>query len=540
MTPKTLAMTPKTHLMTPKTHAMTPKTLAMTPKTLAAGLLAIFSSAALAQTDTITILHTNDLHAHCEPTSIRGKSFGGYARQATLIEKFRQTDPNPILLNAGDTFQGTLYFNVYEGLSDLAFMNAVRYDAMAVGNHEFDRGPKALLEFARNANFPVLAANLDLTGEPELDKLVAPSMVMTVRGLKIGVVGAVTSDLPDISSPGPNVKMLDLEKSVQAAVDDLTKRGIYKVILVSHCGYDVEKRLAASVRGLDVVVGGHSHSFLGVQPAFEGWARPLGDYPTSVMNPTGSPCLVVQAWEWGKVLGRIKVRFNKVGRVVGFDDAGPIPITSDIPEDLAVKSMLAAFSKPIDQLKNRPVGSAATALSRNTMGELIADAMIMATQANKTQIALMNPGGVRAELESGEVTYGEAISVQPFNNTLFVLDLSGKELRAGLEQMIMRHEGTGSPMFVSEGTSYRVDRSAPAGQKILDLKLNGLSIGDEQVVRIVTNSFLAGGGDGITALKEAKGYRYDTGNLDVDALIAFIQAKSPVSGSPGRRVVENR
>lgn len=487
------------------------------------------ASAAVADT-TITVLHTNDLHAHVEPTVIRGKSYGGYARQATLIEQFRKSDPNTVLLNGGDTFQGTLYFNVYEGLADLAFMNAVRYEGMAVGNHEFDRGPGVFAQFASQASFPVLAANLDLSGEPDLDAHIAPFAVIEVNGHKVGLVGAVTAELPDISSPGPNVKMLDLEQSVQAAVNELTRQKVYRVILLSHCGYEEEKKLAAKIRGLDVIVGGHSHTLLCNEPfKFEGWPQPRGEYPTSVMSPTGSPCLVVQAWDWGKVLGRIKVVFNDMGRVKSYFDAKPIPITDDIKEDVRVKSILSALAKPIDQLKNKRVADAAVRLGRDELGEIIADAMVAATAKQGVVMAFMNPGGVRADIEPGEITYGEAISVQPFNNTVTVLDLKGREILMALSEMSSRHDGTGSPMHVSKGVSYRIDRSAQGMDRIKDFTFNGLPIGLDETYRIATNSFMANGGDGIASFRDTKGRRYDTGELDLDILIAYLQANSPVS-----------
>lgn len=486
----------------------------------------LFAAVAVQSQTTLTLLHTNDLHAHVEPTAIRGKFYGGYARQATLIKRLRASEPNTLLLNGGDTFQGTLYFNVYEGMADLAFMNAAGYDAMAVGNHEFDKGPAALTKFAKWAAFPLLSANLDLTLEPELDQVVSPYVIKEVNGIKVGIIGATTVDLLSISSPGPNVKMLDLEKELQSIVDELTRKRIYHVILVSHCGYEEEKVLASRIRGLDVIVGGHSHSMLGKVDR-EGFIS-RGDYPTVVKNPTGSDCLVVQAWEWGKVLGKIRVKFNKIGRVSGYEGAEPIVIDDSIPEDQAVKSMLLALEAPILELKTKVVGSAAARLSRNDLGGIIADAMLAGTAQQGSQIAFMNPGGVRSDLEPGDITYGAAISVQPFGNTMVVLDLTGKEITDTLEQMIMRNNGEGSPMHASKGFEYKIDRSAPAGSKITNASLNGIPIVPTQTYRIVTNNFMANGGDGMTIMQAAKGTRIETGFLDLDVFLAYIKANSPI------------
>ena len=143
---------------------------------------------------TVTILHTDDLHGHVDPTKIGENMYGGYTRQATLMKQYSQSDVNPLILSGGDTFQGTLFYNLYKGLADVLFMNLQGYQAMAVGNHEFDDGPPALAAFARKANFPLLSANLDVSQEPLLKDLIKPYAVLMVDGEKVGVIGAVTPD----------------------------------------------------------------------------------------------------------------------------------------------------------------------------------------------------------------------------------------------------------------------------------------------------------------------------------------------------------
>ncbi len=475
----------------------------------------------------LTIMHTNDLHARMEPVTIKGKNYGGYARQATLINQIRAKDKNTILLNGGDTFQGTLYFNVYEGLADLAFMNAVGYDAMAVGNHEFDKGPKALSLFAKNAKFPLLAANLDLSSEPLLNDFVKPFVVLTIGGQKIGIIGGITPDLPDISSSGPTVKMLDLKESIQKAVSELAKQKVNKIILLTHVGYEREIELAQQIDGIDVVVGGHSHTPLGDFGNAD-LPQSRGLYPTVINKAGKARTLVVQAWEWGKVLGKMTVVFDGKGEIIGWKDAKPIVIDSTVPEDPFIKSLVEAFQKPILQLKNSELGFAETAIEKSTtMGELIADAQLKATEINGAVIALMNPGGIRAGLEPGKIIFGDVIGVQPFNNTLVVLELTGAEIKAGLEQMAGR-DGGGQFLRVSQNSSYAVDFSKPIGARISSILINGETLIETKTYRVVMNSFMAGGGDGLYAFRDAKGYRYDTGLLDVDALIETIKAKSPI------------
>ncbi len=512
---------------------------------VAAALSALAVAAYADQPITITILHTNDMHARVEPTKIKGKLYGGYARLATLIEKYKKSDPNPVLLNAGDTFQGTMYFNVYEGLADLAFMNYVGFQAMSAGNHEFDRGPATFATFIKAAKFPVLAANIDVSNDKYLDGLIKPSAVINVGGTKIGVIGAVPEDLPGISSPGDNVKMLNLMESVQREANRLVASGIDKIFLLTHVGYEVDLRLAAQIKGIDVVVGGHSHSPLGT-PKIDGFPEARGPYPTEVKGAEGQKVLVVQGWEWGKVLGRIRVRFDRAGKVESYFADLPIVVDESVPEDSVMKSMIAAFQKPIASTINQVIGEAAASIPtyesgsgiRNSpMGGLIADAMMASLSKHGAVVSFINGGGVRAAIEQGPITYGAAIGVQPFGNTLTVLEVSGTELVAAMEQSVEGYpERTGGVLYPSKGTSYMIDLTKPAGRRISNVVIAGQSLAPNKTYKIGLNSFTASGGDSLTIFKEAKGTRVDTGNLDIDAFVDYIKAHSPLKVEQEQRL----
>jgi len=502
-----------------------------------AWILAVLATASAALADrpvTITFLHNNDLHSHIEPTIISRKPFGGYARIATLLKRFRAQDPNPIFLNGGDTCQGTLFYNVYEGMADVALLNAMGLDAMAAGNHEFDRGPKVFADFIKAATFPILSANVDAEADPDLKGLMKPSVVVTIGGEKLGIVGAMTPDLPEISSPGPNVKMKDLVSSLQAEVDKLTAEGVNKIVVVSHCGYGVERDYASKLRNVDIVIGGHSHTPLGT-PELPGWPASRGPYPTVVKDATGRDVYVVQAWEWGKVLGRFKVDFDAKGEIVRFYDAAPIVVDETIPEDPVIASMVAAFKKPIAELQEQPIGNTANGISRDPiaggerlMGNVLADAMLAATAGQGAVAAFTNSGGVRSSIEAGVITYGEAIAVAPFSNTLVILTLTGAELRAALE-----HGLTGGGLLLpSKGTSYKAQ-----GGKITEAIIGGQPLDDTKTYKLCFNSFTASGGDGHNVLKNAPGARTDTGIVDIDALVDFIKKNTPLDPKPEGRIV---
>jgi 5'-nucleotidase / UDP-sugar diphosphatase len=506
-------------------------------------LFALLAAFGIAKADyTLTVLHTNDLHAHIEPSRVGSINLGGYAKQATLVKKYRAEDPNVILLNGGDTFQGTLYFTQYTGIADLALMNVIGYDGMAVGNHEFDLGPGPLAEFAKYATFPVLSANLDVVGEEGLADTIKPHAIKQIGGQKIGLIGATTPELPSISSPGPNVKLLDLYDSVNKSIAALRSEGVNKIVLLSHLGYDLEKDVAKRCTGLDVIVGGHSHSYLGQPTNIGGFARPAGPYPTVIEN-TESKVLLVSSWEWGKVFGRIKVNFDDTGKVKDWSDANPILVDEKIADDPTVASMIAALSKPLDALKRTVVATTPFALNRDNsrlgnsnLGNLIADAMLAAAEKSGAKIALMNNGGIRANIDQGAITFDEVIQTSPFGNTIVVLDVTGEELLAALEVGAARwgEDGRGIGIHVSRWTKIKYDVSKPVGQRVVMATINGEPIEKGKTYRVATNSFMASGGDNFVSLRDAKGYRVDTGTLDRDALIEFLKKfkGEDLTGSP--------
>lgn len=491
---------------------------------------------------TMTVLHTNDLHGHVEPTMIRGKGFGGYARHITLINKFRKEDPNVLLLNAGDVFQGTLFFSQYEGLADLVYLNQAKYDAMALGNHEFDRGPQVLANFIERAQFPALCANLDFSDEPSLASKVQPYSVLTVGGQKIGVVGAMTPDLFTLVGPLPSVTMKELIPSVQSAIDSLTNQKVNKIIVLSHCGYGEDLAMAQKLRGADIIVGGHSHTPLG-DIKLPGDIAAKGKYPSPTTGADGKPALVIQAWEWGKVFGRLQVTFDDAGHVMKVPSATPIVVDDTIPEDPGFKATVDALAMPIMTLRKTKVASTATGFTRagsrtgeSDLGNLVADAMLAKTSAQGAMLAVMNPGGLRADVEKGTMSVETCINVQPFGNTLVVLDVNLGELKAAFEN------SSSYFLQVSKGFSVGYDLSRSEGDRVVSMKLNGsqlwpippnVRIGN---IRIVTNSFLAGGGDKVSSFKAAAGFRVDTGYIDVDALMEYLRTKPEWNGGPENRI----
>lgn len=502
----------------------------MSPRALTTALVSL--AAVWSQAFTFTIVHVNDTHSRVEPVVVSGNSYGGLARIATLFGQLRKSETNPVFLHAGDAFQGTIYYNVYKGLADGHLMNLIGFDAMAIGNHEFDDGPEGFLPFTRQVSFPIVSSNLDFSAIPELARRVTPHTVLKIGKERVGVIGTMTPELPSISAPGA-VKMLDLDASLKASLDALEKQGINKIIVLSHCGYAEDQEMALKHPRIDVIVGGHSHSYLG-DPGPEGFPNPIGAYPTVVGTTQ-----IVQAWEWGKIVGRLKVTFDRKGKVTK-TEGRTIVVNQNIPGDPKIASAILAFQKPLEALKTTVIAQAPGLIARNgaqgspesPMGSLIADAQVAATKGQNTLFALMNPGGVRASIEPGPITYDEVVAVQPFGNTLVVMDLTGKEVKATLESGLANDR----ILQVSSGFTYVVDMRKPSGSRLVEAKLNGEPIQDDRTYRVVVNNFMARGGDSLLPLADAKGYRYDTGIIDLDALLNYLKANTPVQLSSEKRI----
>ncbi len=493
---------------------------------------------------TLTILHTNDTHDHLEPTTYSGKDaagkdysvqYGGVARIKTTIESLKQGAINPLVLDAGDVFTGTIYGMIYKGLADLAYMEAFGVQAQTIGNHEFDNGPKQLSDYMKNATFPVVSANIDASNEPSLKDLLKKSTTLEVGGQQVGIVGVTTPETPITSSPGDTVKFLDPLTTVQAEVDRLRGTGITKIILLSHLGYLNDLELAKKLTGVGVIVGGHSHTPLG---KYEGNSLPKaeGEYPTVVKDASGKSVLVLQSWEWGKLYGRIRITLSGEGVPV-FWKGENTPVTGTFKADARLAATLRAFTVPVDSFRKNVVGEAKVRLNgdradvrkrETNLSNLIADANLWKTQKYGTSISLQNGGGVRASIEAGPVNQGNIIDVQPFGNTLFVMDVTGAELRAALENGVSQWEAGAGRFLQVSGLKYTFDLSQKPGSRVKDVQIGNAKDGfkpldDKATYKTVVNNFMAAGGDGFDSLKNAKGTRIDTYLPDYGVMSEYFQ-----------------
>ncbi len=500
---------------------------------------------------TLTLVHTNDTHAHLEPMelTLSGQKVrvGGVAQRVAFFDRLRAERRNLLFLDAGDVFQGTLYFNQYRGLADRYFMHRMLYRVMALGNHEFDLGPGPLADFLKGARFKVVSANVDVRAEPRLKGLFAPYAVVQVGGERVGVIGLTTPDTKEIANPGPTVAFLDPYESAQKAIYELLSKGVNKIVVLSHLGYGEDLKLARRLVGAQVIVGGHSHTLLGSFPHKE--LAPLGPYPTVVKNPEGKDVLVVQAWEWGKVVGLLEVTFGPTGEVLAYKGEALLMTPEVSPEDFFAKEALLAYAQPVMALMGQVIAEAKVDLvgeraivrrRESNLGNLIADGMVWKTRNAGVQIALQNGGGIRASIPKGPITVGKVYEVLPFGNTLVVMDLKGREILAALENGVSQWEGQAGRFLQVSGLRYAFDLARPAGSRVVRVEVRtekGFAPLDlEATYRVVVNNFIANGGDGFTVLKEAQGYRVDTGFSDAESFMDYLKELKVVEAQVEGRI----
>jgi 5'-nucleotidase len=500
----------------------------------------------------LRLLHTNDHHAHLEAVDGRDPSgtpttLGGIARRKTAIAQLRAAsdrDREPLLLlDAGDVFQGTLYFNYYAGLADRGFYNDLAYDAMTVGNHEFDRGQQVLADFLAGLEFPVVAANLAIAPDAPLAALVRPSVVKELGGERVGIVGLTTPETLALSNPGAGVSFLDPVEAARRAVADLERQGVHKIIALTHLGLTADLALAAAVDGIDVVIGGHSHTPLGPMPGAE---QP---YPIATHTPNGDPVLIVTDWEWGKYLGNLRVRFDRRGRLVDWDGQ-PVALDAAIAPDPDYERRLADLAQPLEDLRHQIVGETLVELvgdhnrlrsEEMPLGNLVADAVLDRVAPAGAVAALLNGGSLRAGLPQGTVMMGDVLEVLPFGTTVGYVDLTGAQVWAALEHGLAEVEDRAGSYPQVAGLRFQWDPTQPAGQRLIQVDIRDPAgtfqpVDPTAIYRIATNAFVMGGGDGYTMM--AAGVNLvDTGFVLADVLADYLKARSPVRPSVEGRVL---
>ncbi len=505
------------------------------------------------------VLHINDMHSRLaeisrhnstcsDGDSADGNCFGGAARLATAIREHRaamdDADLPHLTLDAGDQSQGTLFYTTYRGRAEIEMMNMIGFDAMALGNHEFNNGPDSLAEMIQMAEFPVISGNT-VVAEGPLGDVLEEYTIVERGGERIAVLAVITTDTAFISSPGPHVTFADDIEYLQNAVNRIKGDGIDKILLLSHVGFNRDQEIAAEVDGISAIIGGHSHTLL--SNTVEGAPA----YATLVESPSGRAVPIVQAYAFSRYLGRMDLEFGDDGAVVSAS-GDTILLDAAFVEAEDLDARIKELAGPIEEMVRTPVAVLAASIDGERercrameceMGNTVADAMLQAVEGQDIPIALANGGGLRASLGSGTITLGDVLTVLPFQNTLYTLEVTGATMIAALEHGVNGVEDGAGRFPQVAGLRFRLDPSvAPNEGRVSEVEVRDgddwVPIDPAATYGLVTNDFMAGGGDGYAMLASEGMNGYDTAIDLAEVLARFLSENEPYAPVLDGRILQ--
>ena len=488
-------------------------------------LFLVVSSGAHASGERLVVLHTNDHHGRPIAFSFSGEpAAGGLPARATLVEGIRAGSDHVLLLDAGDINTGRPESDLFGGEPDIVGYNFIGYDAAAVGNHEFDRGLEALHRQMETAAFPFLSANIR---KPSGEYFARPYMIRHFDGFAVAVFGLATVDTVGIAHPAhiAGLRFEDEVKTARSLVPRLREKADVVIALVHMGIYDTGRgsmRLAREVPGIDLVVDGHSHSLI--------------HEPVWVENRlSGERVPVVQAWKWGLAVGRVDLEVLERGtRLVAFE-AIPVNLprryaggsSLSLAQNGALLDILDPYSRKVDEMLSEPVAYVPEPITHldgrraeTRLGALVADSMMWAAGGFRPDFAVQNAGGIRDDIPRGTLTAKIVHQVLPFDNTVSVVELSGKAVMRLLAHMAegAARDAKGFPQVSSE-VEMVVDRQTG---RLIDVLIGGKPVDPEGTFRVATNSYLAAGGDGYRVFPES-GRVHDTSICQREALTGYIR-----------------
>ncbi|KAK9711182.1 5prime-nucleotidase, C-terminal domain [Popillia japonica] len=499
----------------------------------------------------LSIIHLNDFHARFEETNLDSgickedeECIGGFSRVYTAVRELLNERPNAIFLNAGDNYQGTLWYNLFRWNVTQLFLNMLPTDALTLGNHEFDHG--------------IEVANIDDSLEPTMQGLYEKSTIIERDGRKIGIVGVMLSTTNLIAAT-ENLRFLDESASVNAEARRLLdEEGVFTVIVLSHSGYDVDQRIAANATsGISVIVGAHSHTLLytGTPPLGSAY----GEYPTVVYNPSNERVLIVQASAYTKYLGNLSVEYDGNGKLITWD-GNPIYLDQSVPQDPYINELLEPYRLVVEEVGNTPLGTSKVHLNQTNcrysecnLGNFMTDAMVAYYANNSTEdtwtkaaIGMVNAGGIRTSIGAGVITYNDLATSSPFGNTVDYAEIQGKDLKDLIETAASPYSSSRVTADVNllqvSGIRFIIDLSRPLGSRVVSLKVRChkckvpaySDIDLEAYYPIAVLSFLLTGGDGFSAF--ANVINHEEGPIDTDVYTAYIEQQSPVIAGLDERI----
>ena len=566
---------------------------------ISAIMASLLCTAGQALAGDLTILHINDHHSHLEAdggldlvlggekTRVRS---GGFPALVTKFKELEAANQSVLKLHAGDAISGDLYYTLFKGEADAALMNEVCFDAFALGNHEFDDGDAGLKRFLDylndgSCNTAILGANVKpevgvspLTKQTATDYII-PHIIIERSGMKIGIIGIdIANKTKMSSSPDETTIFTDETITAQAEINILKAKGINHIILLTHYQYENDIALAQALSGVDVIIGGDSHSLLGDFSALG--QKSEGPYPTIMQNRDGAMVCIAQAWQYSQILGELQVSFDDEGNVTGCSGTPHMmladsfrrknadgkrvelegtardaaiatvnahPNLSIVAEDESAAVRLAEFAGQVDELKQTIIGKIAsplcleripgqgrskicqpadTAKNGSDISNLVAHAF--RDMSRTGDIAIQNGGGVRIDVAAGDYSIGDAYQLLPFANTLVELQMTGAEIHQVLEEALdyaLTPDGSTGAYPYAAGLRWHIDASKPKGERFSAIEFKGphdknwSALDKKRSYKVITNNYIAGGRDGYLTFKAVS----DDGRL-VDTYLDYAQS----------------
>lgn len=526
----------------------------------------------------LLVLHTNDMHSRFDQIDAIGAEcgvsgahcYGGFPRLKTAVDRERRRNDGALFLNAGDTFQGTAYYTFLKWRAVQRMVRTLGIDVMSLGNHEFDDGVKDVELFLRNITIPVVASNLDLTYEPALasEPNLMKSKVLTVNGRKIGIIGYLTPETAVIAKVG-NVKILPEIPSVAAEAKRLKNDGVDILIALGHSGFEMDIQIARDVEDIDLVVGGHSNTFLytGNPPGAD---KPVGPYPFMVEQPnTKRKVPVVQADHVTKYLGELWIEFDEAGEVIKCY-GNPILLDSSIEQDAKVLEKVNILREVIENKTKQVIGSSSVFLEGENeycrfkecnLGNFITDSFVDYNIRNNIKsfdltkywtdapIALIQAGGIRTNINNikrtGNITYGDLLSSLPFQNDIGKITTKGSDIWTAFEYSVRRYSTivpNGEFLQVS-GLKVVIDFGRPSGKRVQSIhaRCGNCAVPVYEKLNLnanytmIVSDYLSNGGDGFSFKKVVEYQSF--GTTDLKIMEEEFHVRSPIWPEVGQRIV---
>eukprot|EP00762_Andalucia_godoyi_P006503 ANDGO_02869.mRNA.1 Protein 5NUC len=540
-------------------------------------LFALFFAFALARWCValqLRLVHLNDVHSHFMPftdlgtfcTDSSSTCFGGFGRISSVLQQYTNTSSPYLVVDAGDIFQGTLFFNFYHGNASALLMNRLNFSVGTIGNHEFDIGEEMLARYLSKLTYPIVCANIQFAaGTPLHGSPVTPYQIVTVEDRRIAFIGVITEELPELAILSEYVKILDIVMTLNSLAPHLIASGAADyVVVLSHAGIERDLEIAAQTRSISLIIGGHSHTRM--------------QEPISVTNLEHAKTWVFQDWCWGRTVGVLDLSWVDNSPYLRSITGFPVPVDDSVEPDACMDAMVNELKQPLDNFLKSPVGSAAVDLDGATcrnqecvLGDVITDAMRMLSKApqgpaislhGKTcrvsrmlgcvpsdlhgastssfdaVIAATNGGSVRASLGRGTISLGDVMTVFPFTNSILGLIINESVLWDVLQFSASRRN-RGSFLQVSnivakidEDTGRLLSFEIPS---IPGRRFTELDHARSTTFLLIITDYLARGGDGYNMLSEG----FDTidfGFIMSDVMLQYLEKFSPVAHPPAGRI----